>query len=234
MPISPLTPDDIAKRVGRSGLRVRNLLRQLYPNDAPGSGGRWLLTQAQVDEVLAYFAGSRPVSRSGPGPRGVIGFGADGLPTEWHWEGHVQAALIRHLTNEGWTDIEFSDTALRERRPDVKAAKPGRLLLIEVKGYPSTAYRDPNRAGEVKRTNPTLQAKHWFADALLKTLRMRSSHPDAELAICLPSAPRYDSLLSETEPSLRRLGIGVFVVDEEGAVTTRIEAEPPQSLRRRQ
>jgi hypothetical protein len=45
---SSLNPDDIACRVGRSGMRVRKVLRQLYPRQAPGSGGRWMLTDGCV------------------------------------------------------------------------------------------------------------------------------------------------------------------------------------------
>jgi hypothetical protein len=63
---SPLTPIDLAKRVNRSGMRVRKLLRQRYPQLAPGSGGRWLLTDAMVGDVLAYFAGtSEPRTATG-------------------------------------------------------------------------------------------------------------------------------------------------------------------------
>lgn len=54
-----LTPSDIAMRVDRSGMRVRKLLRHLYPGLAPGSGGRWLLTEEMVQAVLVYFAGTK-------------------------------------------------------------------------------------------------------------------------------------------------------------------------------
>lgn len=51
----------------------------------------------------------------------------------------------------------------------------------------STSYRDPRRANEVKRTNPTLQAKHWFAHALLKMMRLRGPHFDLALAMAFPT-----------------------------------------------
>ncbi len=34
-------------------MRIRKLLRQLYPDIAPGSGSRWELTEDQVAAVLA-------------------------------------------------------------------------------------------------------------------------------------------------------------------------------------
>lgn len=55
---SGLTPSDLAKRVGRAGPRVNAVLRQLYPQLAPGVGGRWLLTDEMVAAVSAHFAGS--------------------------------------------------------------------------------------------------------------------------------------------------------------------------------
>jgi hypothetical protein len=59
---SHLTPIDLARRVNRSGMRVRTLLRDRYPRLAPGSGGRWLLTDEMVADVLAYFAGTEQPS----------------------------------------------------------------------------------------------------------------------------------------------------------------------------
>lgn len=44
--------------VGRSPLRIRKLLRQLYPDAAPGSGSRWHLSDDQIQAVLNYYASS--------------------------------------------------------------------------------------------------------------------------------------------------------------------------------
>jgi hypothetical protein len=54
MTYSGLTPEDLARRVGRSSMRIRKLLRQMYPDLAPGSGTHWELTEAQVQAVLGY------------------------------------------------------------------------------------------------------------------------------------------------------------------------------------
>ena len=58
MATSPLTPAELARRVGRSGPRVNTVLRQLYPRQAPGIGGRWVLTDEMVEAITAYFAAS--------------------------------------------------------------------------------------------------------------------------------------------------------------------------------
>jgi hypothetical protein len=87
--------------------------------------------------------------------------------------------------------------------------------MVEVKGYPSVGYRDPRRAHEIKRTNPTLQAKHWYADAMLKSLRYQGKHPGVGVAIAVPDFPRYRSLLAETSGSLRTLGVAVLLAGEQ-------------------
>lgn len=138
--------------------------------------------------------------------------GAGDVPADWFWEGHVQDVMVAYLRSDGWKITSQSDTANRARGDDIAAVRDGHQLVVEVKGYPSKAYRDPRRANEVKRTNPTLQAKHWFADALLKTVRLRGSRPEVAVAMAFPEAPRYRSLVAETRGTLERLGIGVYFV----------------------
>lgn len=91
-----LTPVDVATRVNRSGMRVRKLLRQMYPRLAPGSGGRWLLTEEMVDAVLAYFAGE-----SRPGPDATTG--ATGAPrhaSDSAEQRIAETAMLRLLGSE--------------------------------------------------------------------------------------------------------------------------------------
>jgi hypothetical protein len=154
-----------------------------------------------------------------PGPtRGAA------LATEaWDWEGNVQVRLVSHLRAEGWAIISIAETDRKERGDDVVAAKGGRRLIVEVKGYPSTGYRDPRRSGEIKRTNPELQAKHWFADVLLHLLRTLGQVKGVEVAMCLPEARRYTTILAEVRDSLKALGIGVYVVLPTGSVLLALE-----------
>ncbi|MGH2555275.1 MAG: hypothetical protein ACRDHO_06120 [Actinomycetota bacterium] len=136
------------------------------------------------------------------------------MSEDWFWEGNVQASIARFLRQEGWTVEVEADTAAKAHGVDLIATTGRRKLAVEVKGYPSPRYADPRRAHETKPTNPVNQAGHWFAQALLKALRLRTSMPDAEVAVGLPDFPRYRSLLRETEDSLRRLGVGVYLVAE--------------------
>jgi hypothetical protein len=229
---SELTPEDLARRVGRSGMRVRKLLRQLYPNLAPGSGGRWELTEEQVQAVLEYYAGAAPPAPRTAGSSAIAAgppvIARSDVPSDWFWEGHVQDVIVAHLRRESWTITAESNTAIRAQGYDIAATKGARHLVVEVKGYPSTGYRDPRRAGEVKRTAPTLQAKHWFADALLKMVRLRGSHPELELAMAFPDAPRYRSLAEETRTPLRLLRISLYFALPDGRVETPASSGGPR------
>lgn len=146
-------------------------------------------------------------------PKGPVDATAD-----WFWEGNVVNAVVKYLRDQGWSILSQADTGKRERGVDVHATRQNKVLMIEVKGYPSRGYRDPNRSGETKPTNPTLQAQHWYSHALLKALRMQSARPDAQIAIALPDFPRYRSLFNETASALRGLGILTLFVTESGHV----------------
>ena len=138
---------------------------------------------------------------------------------DWFWEGNVQSTLALFLQKNGWDIQATADTAAKAHGVDVLAALGNRVLAIEVKGYPSEAYADPRRAHEKKKTNPRNQCEKWFSQALFKGMRLRSSMPDAEIAVAFPDFPRYQALLRETEDSIRRLGLGVYLVEETGDVS---------------
>lgn len=91
---------------------------------------------------------------------------------------------------------------------------------MEVKGYPAKRYADPRRAGEVKPTAPSVQARHWYAQAVLKAMLTRDDHPDYEIAIGLPDAPTYRTLHRRTRSSLDQLSIKVMFIDPKESVST--------------
>jgi len=100
----------------------------------------------------------------------------------------------------------------------IRATKSGMTLLMEVKGYPSVSYSDPNRAHEIKKTSPTLQASHWYAHAILKCMRLKTEYPDAKVAIGIPNFKRYRDLFEETKGSLEKIEIQVWSLNESGKV----------------
>jgi hypothetical protein len=166
--------------------------------------------------VRSSFAGAtvrKPSANSAPvSDQDVTG--------DWFWEGNVTDALAKYLRSEGWAVVSQADTRSRERGVDLHVAKDGREMVIEVKGYPSSSYRDPARAGQPKATAPSSQAQQWYSHALLKVLRLQTSHPACVAAMAFPDFPRFRSLFRETKKGLARLGIVVFFVSQSGSVET--------------
>lgn len=157
------------------------------------------------------------VGSAGPPPTAVSP-GLTPHQQEWFWEGNVQALVVRHLAALGAVVHSVADTASKAHGTDVVATVDGRRLHVEVKGWPSTTYADPRRAGEVKRTQPTVQAKHWYAEAVLSALRLRGRYAEDRVAVALPAFDRYRRLAEETAPTLGVVGIEVWFVDESGEV----------------
>ncbi|GAA1378448.1 DUF7662 domain-containing protein [Catellatospora chokoriensis] len=134
-------------------------------------------------------------------------------------EAVTQSLLVAYLMREGWRIERTADTASREQGIDVVASRDGRILAVEVKGYPSTSYSDPSRAYEVKPTRPAGQARQWYSHALLKALLTRDAHPTYEIAIGLPDMRTYRLLHERTANSLRELQIRLAFIKPSGEVS---------------
>lgn len=145
-------------------------------------------------------------------PQPVAGAG----PRDWPWEGQVQAVFCTFLASNGWEVTSAADTATKAHGVDVLALKGGRLVGAEVKGWPSTGYADTRRADEVKRTQPTTQAGHWFSQGLMKALMLLDSHPGHESLLVLPDYPRYRDLAERTRTGRAAAGVHVVLVTVEG------------------
>lgn len=142
-------------------------------------------------------------------------------PTEgdWHTEANTQATLVAWLVAEGWEIVSTANTATRERGIDVIARRDNQSAGFEVKGYPGRGYADPRRSNETKKTSPTSQAGHWFSQATLAAMKLRTSQPSWTSAIALPAFPRYFDLYAKTRSSLDASGIALYWVHEDGSVT---------------
>lgn len=138
---------------------------------------------------------------------------------EWHNEANVQAAVVTALASAGWRILAVANTSTKERGVDVIAELDGRIVGVEVKGFPSRGYADPRRSGEAKRTSPSTQAGHWFAQAVLAAMRLRGKEPGWGSVIALPDFPRYCDLYAETAGSLVAARIEVWWVHSDGTVS---------------
>lgn len=105
----------------------------------------------------------------------------------WYWEGCVQAKTIEYLVSQKFSIVSSADTASRQRGVDIIAERNGRQLWISAKGYPQAT----------ARTLPTLQAAHWFKEAIFDLLVYRAESKTNKLGIALPDFPRYHSLAAK-------------------------------------
>jgi Holliday junction resolvase-like predicted endonuclease len=136
----------------------------------------------------------------------------------WYTEARVQAALVSALVADGWHIVSQADTATKERGIDVVASRGNVVAGVEVKGFPTTTYADPRRSGEVKPTQPSTQAGHWYSQAVVAAMRLRTRHPEFLSVIALPDYPRYRTLFAETRTSLDAAGIHLWWVHNSGTV----------------
>lgn len=143
---------------------------------------------------------------------------ADDATTDWRWEGNVQAAVVRHLAGAGWSIRRVADTASRERGVDIEASRDGEYLLVEVKGYPSSTYVRGPKEGQAKTTGAPLQARTYFAGAILSGMLLRNQYADAHVALAFPDVETYRSLAGRTAQPLRAAGLSVWLVEEDGTI----------------
>ena len=136
----------------------------------------------------------------------------------WHTEARIQAAVVASLRASGWHIASEANTATRERGIDIVATKHLRIAGIEVKGFPARTYANPARSRETKPTQPSTQAGHWYGQAVLAAMRLRTRQPDYVSAIALPDFPRYRNLFDETASPLAACAIHMLWVHQDGSV----------------
>jgi len=134
-------------------------------------------------------------------------------------ETDVQASVVAALAAAGWAISSVANTATKEHGIDVIAEREGQTIGVEVKGFPGLGYADPARADQRKRTRPSSQAVHWYSQAILAAMRLRTKHPEWRSVVALPDHPRYRTLHSETAGSLAAAAIDVWWVDTAGDVS---------------
>lgn len=179
--------------------------------------GLYRVHQPEGSETVTTSAASLPppratgVTAAPPGP-------TPSARQEWWWEGNVQSAVVDFLVREGWSVTRVADTASKEHGTDVEAVREGRRLHVEAKGWPSAQYVDTTRAHEKKKTMPATQARVWFADAVVHTLRLRAAHPVDTVAIAFPSNDTYRRLWEGIRGPMLEVGIAVLWVAEDGSV----------------
>lgn len=137
---------------------------------------------------------------------------------EWHTEANTQASLVTAMAVGRYRILSVANTATKERGIDVMASRGAQAIGVEVKGFLSRNYADPARASEAKRTSPSTQAGHWYAQAVLAAMRLRGKEPTWRSVIALPDFLRYRDLYAETAASLAAAQIEIWWVHQTGSV----------------
>lgn len=162
------------------------------------------------DKIVSELRGGgvKPTIEAPPGdPETAPVASTDERP--WHWEGHVQAAIVGHLSATGWRITQVIDTASKAQGVDVIAQKDGQEMWVTVKGYPEGS----------SATNPSTQGRHWFSQAMFDVVRYRTQQPDIAIGVGLPDGFTTYLNLALTVEWLRETAPLVFYwVGEHGAV----------------
>jgi hypothetical protein len=102
----------------------------------------------------------------------------------WFWEGNVQSRVVIYLATLSYCIRSVADTASHQQGIDIVAEKNEKNLWVTVKGYPRGT----------EKTNPSIQATHWFTHAVFDIVQYRERDKYVSLAIALPDYPRYHTL----------------------------------------
>jgi hypothetical protein len=123
----------------------------------------------------------------------------------------IEAMLEAYLLSEGWT-VQPTAGETSEFGPSLVATRHNRTLAVAVRGYPAAS---PLPVGEGP---PAVQARHWYAQAILEAILIRGAQPDVDIAIGLPDVPVYRGLHGRSRDVFGRLNLLVFFVAGDGRV----------------
>lgn len=219
VPVGPVALQGLRDELSQYETALREAgLRPKAVHTYVDSASRFVRWLAGEYTVPAPGGGARPPRPPAPPATSDEGAG-DGDDRPWYWECRVHDLLVAHLISRGWQILSMSDAERRERGVDVLARLEHRTLAIEVEGYPNPTRERGLRRGDREAADPAAQAMHYIGDALFTVTRWRDVFPERESAIALPDVPRYRDLIAQRRTALQRLGVGVFLIAEDGLVS---------------
>lgn len=163
------------------------------------------VVRRQVNGKIHDFWTGRPV----PDPPSEAIESSNDASKHWFWEGNIQAQLVRHLMAQKYHIRSVADTATRQQGIDIVAERDGELLWISVKGYPVGTCR----------TNPSVQAGHWFKQVIFDILAYRGQDKSVSLGVGLPDFPRYRFLAKKIDWFTPVADVRYFWVNKNGDVS---------------
>lgn len=121
-------------------------------------------------------------------------------------------AVCIFLEEQGFEIRHVSSTD--EVGVDVDAERCGLHVLLEAKGLTSSKRGTPNYG----KPFTVQQRRHHVAEAVMTACELVSRHPEAKVALALPTDRVHQSRVAAVAPVLQRLGIAVLWVFPGGAV----------------
>lgn len=142
---------------------------------------------------------------------------------DWYYEGEISRILIEYFSKQEYEILKDNSANISSKGEDIIVSFNGMKEIIEVKGYPTTFYTLGPKKGQPKPTKPTLQAKHWFSEALLSTIFNYQKHKNGSnfsIALAFPKFDRYLNLISKVEDFFtdNDIDIKVYLISKEGNI----------------
>lgn len=144
----------------------------------------------------------------------MIVTGAAGAPHDWYCECQVQSKIAAELVMKGYTISRQADTHSREHGVDID----GPNLKVSVKGFPGKNYMRGPKIGTPKATGVHSQARQYFSHATLDVILYRADHPNALVALGLPSMTTYLELWRKSKLVFKNNAIQAIFIDQAGGI----------------
>lgn len=144
--------------------------------------------------------------------------------SDWYYEGNISKKLVEFFTDNEYVVIKDNSANIKARGEDIIVEQGGVKIVVEVKGYPTEFQTKGTTKGTPKVTKPTLQAKHWFSEAILSSIfnyKKHENNSNTKLAIAFPKFERYEVLVTKVKPFFKKhkIDFTVYFVHENGEVT---------------
>ncbi|WP_156941883.1 MarR family transcriptional regulator [Meiothermus cerbereus] len=144
-----------------------------------------LVIRRKVNGKIHNFWAGKPFdSASSASPNLQASQGPSSKSENWFWEGNIQSKVVRYLESQDFYICSVADTASHQQGKDIVAEKDGKRLWVTVKGYPKGT----------DKTKPSVQARHWFKQAIFDIILYREEDKHVSLAVAMPDYPRYRKL----------------------------------------
>ncbi len=131
------------------------------------------------------------------------------------FENDVIDSVIQYLKKKGFNIRSSSDTY--SHGIDIVAEKDGRMMYVEAKGQTSSKPHTKRYGLEFTRN----QKMDHVSKAIYSALKTKNLYSGSLVAIALPADDVHRELVTAVLPSLKQVGVQVFLVTQDGVVISK-------------